>query len=259
MIAMKSSAIWRLRALLSPGLRPLRTRGLYVLGMHRSGTSCLTGLLETAGLFAGTVRGLFEDKSIRLLNKDLLALAGGTWREPPERIEIGPAEAERVRETLQPFCAHAEWILKDPRFLFTLDAWTAHTPKHRLVGTFRHPLSVAHSLEKRDRMLREEDRRKGEPPLSVKEGVRIWCAYNRNLVRLHRQHGMPIIDFDLDGPGYLSCLRQMFELLGLEYDTAAVAERYDADRISNRYEDQELEGEARELYQALKGCALRPD
>ncbi|MFH0946881.1 MAG: hypothetical protein V2A76_16935 [Planctomycetota bacterium] len=254
---MKSSAWWKLRSLLSPGLRPLRTRGLYVLGMHRSGTSCLTGLLETAGLFAGSVRGLYEDRSIRLLNRDLLAKAGGTWRDPPERIEIGSEEAARVRNALRPFSDHPEWILKDPRFLFTLDAWTAHTPNHRLVGTYRHPLSVAHSLEKRDRKLREEDRRKGESPLSVEEGVRIWCAYNRNLVRLQQQRGLPIIDFDLDGPEYLACLRKVFELLGLEYDSRAVAERYDVDRISNRFADQDLSGEAKELYQALKGCALR--
>jgi len=53
----------RLRGLWSPPLVPLATKGYFVLGMHRSGTSCLTGVLETAGLWLG-FSALLAGKSI---------------------------------------------------------------------------------------------------------------------------------------------------------------------------------------------------
>ena len=257
MTSARSTTWWNLKQLFAPRLRPLRTRGLYVLGMHRSGTSCLAGLLETAGLYAGNVRGLFEDRSIRLLNKDLLAHSGGTWREPPERIQVTAELARRVRQALQPFSEHAEWLLKDPRFLLTFEAWSVHTPQHRLVGTFRHPLSVGHSLCRRDQKLRDENRRADESPLSVEEGVAIWCRYNRSLIRLHRERRFPIIDFDQTGTEYLSSLRTLFEQLDLNYADAAINERYSIDRISNRFADSQLEGEPAEIYRYLQEHAVR--
>ena len=67
------------RALVGPSRLPTPTRvashGHIVLGMHRSGTSCLTGLLETSGLWLGedshrnagkgNLEGSLESHSVR--------------------------------------------------------------------------------------------------------------------------------------------------------------------------------------------------
>ncbi len=65
-----------------------------ILGMHRSGTSCLAGSLQQAGLYLGEVveqaphkkRGNRESLVIRSLNDRLLEENGGAWDSPP--IEI---------------------------------------------------------------------------------------------------------------------------------------------------------------------------
>ena len=62
-----------------------------VLGMHRSGTSLLTGSLEAAGLYLGEVnneapfnrKGNKENESIRELNDALLERNGAAWNRPP--------------------------------------------------------------------------------------------------------------------------------------------------------------------------------
>ena len=62
-----------------------------VLGMHRSGTSLLTGSLEAAGLYLGEVnneapfnrKGNKENESIRELNDALLERNDAAWNRPP--------------------------------------------------------------------------------------------------------------------------------------------------------------------------------
>jgi len=62
-----------------------------VLGMHRSGTSCLTGLLEDAGVPLGDVQkenphnplGNQENLRIMHLHDAVLAANGGSWDAPP--------------------------------------------------------------------------------------------------------------------------------------------------------------------------------
>jgi len=64
----------------------------FVLGMHRSGTSYLTGILEEAGLWLGEVtrvstfnaKGNRESPPLMRLNDAVLAANGGSWHCPPE-------------------------------------------------------------------------------------------------------------------------------------------------------------------------------
>ena len=131
---------------------------LLILGMHRSGTSCLTGLLEEAGVWLGEVKrasahnakGNREIPEVMALNEAVLAANGDAWNKPPE----GPvtwtsahlAERDRI---LAGYPADRVWGVKDPRMLFTLEGWRSALPQVRLVGTLRHPLSVARSLHAR--------------------------------------------------------------------------------------------------------------
>ena len=65
---------------------------LCVLGMHRSGTSCLTGSLEEAGLHMGDIhtwnphnlKGNRENQKIVDINDQVLASAGAAWDNPPD-------------------------------------------------------------------------------------------------------------------------------------------------------------------------------
>jgi hypothetical protein len=74
--------------------RMARPRAITVLGMHRSGTSALTGCWRAAGVHLGTVaersrynpKGNQESESIRRLHDALLERCGGSWFEPPPRV-----------------------------------------------------------------------------------------------------------------------------------------------------------------------------
>ncbi|MFH0945930.1 MAG: hypothetical protein V2A76_12085 [Planctomycetota bacterium] len=226
---------------------PLKTEGLYVLGMHRSGTSCLTGLLETAGLWIGNAprrsnwnaKGNLEDQDIRVLNEKVFGKLGGSWKEPVEDLPAGAVKPERILEVLKPYRRHRRWLVKDPRLLFTMSLWLPHTPQRRLVGTFRHPYAVARSLLRRNAM-------------PLEEGVALWVTYNRQLVALHRQLQFPLMNFDLKGEPYLDRFRHLCGQLDLPYDDKAAREFYETSLVNQGLEpSDQLEGEAEELYSYL--------
>ena len=193
-----------LSRLLSGGRRTeAPSRSVLILGMHRSGTSCLAGMLEHCGLHLGEVnrssrhnpRGNHESRVAMAINDDLLALAGGSWREPRDVGEVAPelaARIERYRRTMR--ATGQVWGIKDPRMLFCLGAWAE--PTTALVGTFRHPVAVARSLEAR---LQARKR-----PESVRvDWQALWFEYNARLVALYRRAPFPVVDFDWEAERYL--------------------------------------------------------
>lgn len=184
----------------------------FVLGMHRSGTSCLTASLEQCGVYVGEVqrrssfqpRGNLERANVVDVNNALLSSAGGTWRDPPdEPCRATADQALVIKEIVAELEDHAPSALKDPRLLFTLDEWTSAAHAPRLVGTFRRPAAVAASLRERDR-------------IPADEALRLWCRYNERLVELHRELGFPLIEFDLrDREGYCTRMSALAAELGL--------------------------------------------
>ena len=70
---------------------------IVILGMHRSGTSMLAGILEKLGISMGksTIEksinnpfGYFEDYEFLDLNQRILKDASGSWKNPPLRDHI---------------------------------------------------------------------------------------------------------------------------------------------------------------------------
>ena len=135
--------------------RPQRV--ICVLGMHRSGTSCLAGSLEQQGLFLGEVntsapwnrRGNRERFDVMNLQRDILEASGGSWYEPPPVAEWSMEHYERARAILAQHAGAPVWGFKDPRTLLTLEGWERLVPDLDAVGIFRHPLRVARSLQSR--------------------------------------------------------------------------------------------------------------
>ena len=166
---------------------------LCILGMHRSGTSCLTGALEEAGLFLGDVsrvnphnlKGNMENPRIVALHDDLLKENGGSWDNPPDTVIWG-ANHRLLRDSIiSGYGGSGYWGFKDPRTLFTLDGWLEAVPRMRLAGVFRHPVPVAQSL-------------KGRNGFSPERSFAIWTRYNERLLQCHERASFPIISFDAD-------------------------------------------------------------
>lgn len=144
--------------------------GVVVLGSHRSGTSAVTGVINSLGLPAcraddrfelrpWNARGNFESASISAFDDALLRLLGGQWWAPPLP---GPGWAEsialdQVRANAALVFANAHpagrWVWKDPRACVLMQFWDLvfeyETPR---IVVLRSPDACAASLARRNLM-----------------------------------------------------------------------------------------------------------
>ncbi|MFW5488404.1 MAG: hypothetical protein ACNI3A_08335 [Desulfovibrio sp.] len=137
---------------------------IFVLGMHRSGTSLLTRGLQAIGIELGenllppvpgdNDKGYFEDRRLHDLDNELLEQLGRTWSSlhlPPEHIESSPELEEAGRAFLREKAGVGKpFALKDPRLCLLLPWWLDRCREVELqpayVLALRHPLSVAKSV-----------------------------------------------------------------------------------------------------------------
>jgi hypothetical protein len=177
--------------------------------MHRSGTSCLAGTLEEAGLHLGRViteaphnaKGNRENKLIMDLQEEVLVHSGGAWDVPPQRL-LWTDEHRRRRDAIIASYGDGSFGFKDPRTLLTLDFWLEALGSMDYVGSFRHPELVAQSLMARNG---------GD----VERWLDLWCAYNTRLLDLHRMQPFPVVRFDVEPETYRRSLFGVTETLGL--------------------------------------------
>ncbi len=164
-----------------------------VLGMHRSGTSTLTGLLRLLGLWAGkeddfppaddhNQAGYWEHRGVWSVNESILAALGVSWSEVADlglsRLD-GESRArlrERAREVVQDLDLHGPWVVKDPRLCLLFPFWREILEHPFCVLIYREPLPVARSLAARD----------GFP---ISYGIALWELYTREALASTR--GLP--------------------------------------------------------------------
>lgn len=170
-------------------VRPPRL--IAVLGMHRSGTSCLTGSLQEAGLQLGdchtwnpyNLKGNRENQAFVDLHDAILAENGGSWDRPPRRSRWSMVHSRRAGELLREHADIPVLGFKDPRALLLIRGWKDLVPSMEFVGIFRHPEAVAQSLKNRSNLDRAH-------------ALDLWYHYNRALLREYRQRPFPILCFD---------------------------------------------------------------
>jgi len=165
-----------------------------VLGMHRSGTSMLTKILNLCGLEIGddsdvvenddysrigNETGHWENQKFSAINKEILSVftGGDNWQEDP-RLPVNWLKDKRLKkisikaqELVDDFDRKYKiWGWKDPRTCLTLPFWQ-NIIKKRLVYVIpiRDPEDSANSLVKRDNI----------DPI---KGKLIWTIYNEKIV-----------------------------------------------------------------------------
>lgn len=187
-----------------------RSPVVLILGMHRSGTSCLAGSLQEAGLYLGEVntaaphnaKGNRESRAIMELQDDLLRANGGAWDAPPAQVTWPVEYRERRDALIATYPTNRIWGFKDPRTVLTLEGWLEALPAARFVGTFRHPLAVVASLQARN-------------GFSIEKSLALWEAYNHRLLDARRRLGFPLLCFDWPPERYHQQLQNVASLLGL--------------------------------------------
>jgi len=194
--------------------QPMSIETILILGMHRSGTSCLTGSLQSSGVFLGEVftknpynkKGNRENAEVMKINRQVLQFNGGDWDNPPEsltwtndhRLERDSIiESMRLEEKVP--CG-----IKDPRLIFTLPFWQEAILNTQLVASFRHPLSVAKSLKARN-------------DFSTDKALVLWVQYNQKLLDYLDVSPFPIICFDVEKDQYIKDLNRLQKMLNLKH------------------------------------------
>ena len=154
-----------------------------VLGMHRSGTSLLTKILNLTGVdlgqqtllttepFADNPKGYWEHSALTGISDAIIKRYGGTWDQPPvlpqgweTDIRLDDLRHRARRLIDEEFSQAPIWGWKDPRTCLTLPFWQQLLPGMRYIICLRNPVDVAASLRRRD-------------SFSDEKSFRLWFTY----------------------------------------------------------------------------------
>ncbi len=147
-----------------------RCQAILILGMHRSGTSALGGVINALGAAAPKTlmppqsdnpRGFFESVALAGAHDDLLVSAGSSWHDWRHldllRCEAAVVEQHRLRikaVLVEEFGDAPLIFIKDPRICrfvpLTLSILSELNVSPVGVLAVRNPLDVAHSLQRRN-------------------------------------------------------------------------------------------------------------
>jgi hypothetical protein len=180
-----------------------KTPGVFVVGMHCSGTSALSNALVSLGMHGPAdpvgspnhPRGLFESRALVTIDNSLLrhfdanSFAGtgrsawlpDTWSQDPWTVE----QHDPARIIFGACFPTQPWVCKDPRLSLVLPFWRdVVSDRAAAVLVVRHPVEVVRSLEARD-------------GLPWSEGLTMWYHYLSRAVR--NLAGMQVLVSTYDG------------------------------------------------------------
>ena len=223
------------------------SRVLVITGMHRSGTSLITSMLELAGVMvgeqllepnAGNLRGYFEDVDFYTFHEEILCRHGEdvlvqdtdvlrrALRPPQE------ADVERAEELIAARADNALWGWKDPRTALFLDFWDERLSDARYLFIYRHPVDVMLSLRRRG----VDFDAQADPMI----GLQAWKGYNRCILEFYRRNAGRCLLVDLYGAveDAAAFVRKAAEKLDLEFFPADVDRLFVSEEL-NRCRDSE--------------------
>lgn len=210
---------------------------ILVFGMHRSGTSSLTRVLNLHGADLGTwlleaaadnEAGFWENYHAVSLNERVLAALGSTWDDPrllPDGwcfSQVVAPMRHQLKELIErEFEPSPLWAVKDPRLCRLFPLWQQaviecnYVPKHLIA--VRHPEEVVQSLIKRN----------GMSPASASL---LWLRHLCGSIVEDDVSDRALVTYDQLLTDWRSCMARIAERLRIEWPvtSAACAEAVDA-------------------------------
>ncbi|MCB0664872.1 MAG: hypothetical protein KDC80_03575, partial [Saprospiraceae bacterium] len=197
---------------------------IMVLGMHRSGTSAMAGVLEYLGFNLGedlmpaskfNPKGYFENNQIYHLNEAILRGLGVSWNKTyylPAAIldRIDRKYIDQANEILaNQFYDGEVIVLKDPRFSILSEFWKKILVSQGFdlyfVIMIREPMMVTRSLFQRDSFICEKS-------------SLIWMDYMFKAERLTRNENRIFVNYDNLVENPKDVLINTFENLLFEFE-----------------------------------------
>lgn len=157
-----------------------------ITGMHRSGTSMITRMLNLCGLYLGEEQdllpampdnpeGFWENRKFMEINDAILSFFGGSWHTPPDPGSIFNMQhdlsflEEQAKNLIGGFANQTFWGWKDPRNSLTFPFWQGIIPGLKVIICLRNPVEVAQSLVHRNQF-------------SEIFSLNLWQTYNQRLM-----------------------------------------------------------------------------
>jgi hypothetical protein len=174
--------------------------GVMVVGMHRSGTSAVTRVVNLLGVPLGRAddiytaednpSGHWESRQLCAVNDMILNVFGGfdMAMPPMPRSWLRSRRAAQLRgvmrATFDDVYQGDRWLWKDPRICLTLPLWRQ----------VLHDFCVVFVVREADPVTRSFHRRDGSYPLFYCHAL--WDDYNRRAVAA--MSGLPVVTVDFD-------------------------------------------------------------
>lgn len=199
-------------------------KAILVLGMHRSGTSALTRVLNLLGVDIShelwpadeaNKKGFWEDPRIFSIHDDMLGALGRSWhdlRDLPEGwLESEPAQHacnQLVELLADEFSESALWMVKDPRICRLLPLWK-HVLRRLDVAPYavlalRHPDEVAQSLKARNAH-------------SITETRLAWLEHTAEAVYGSASWPRAVVSYDQLMGDWIGCVQRVEKELSLSW------------------------------------------
>ncbi|MER8584836.1 glycoside hydrolase family 99-like domain-containing protein [Mesorhizobium sp. M1338] len=197
---------------------------IMVLGMHRSGTSALTRVLNLLGAALpdrvigpddNNANGYWEPTSLNTLNEKMLAEAGSSWDDwrpydvtklPEERRKFYRTEIARIIG--EEYGAAPLFVIKEPRIVrfaeMYADILQSLQIDVRYVLVSRNPLAVAASLEKRGGS-------------SQGFGTLVWLRHVLDAEQASRRDPRAFVSYEAVVEEWRPCLKRIGKTLSLSW------------------------------------------
>lgn len=167
------------------------SKQLIITGMHRSGTSFVTSVLQQAGVhvgknllgaYKGNQHGHFEDFDFLYFHENVLLRFGESPFTQPQLTpgQFTTSERDLALSLIEQRQTYSLWGWKDPRTALMLEFWHNLLPNARYIFIYRHPLEVTLSLVRRGTDI--------EALAAPQIGLQAWQTYNRALLDFYQQH-----------------------------------------------------------------------
>jgi hypothetical protein len=135
----------------------------FITGMHRSGTSCVTGILNRCGLSLGTTfniwdapakdnaKGHYENSGFVHISEKIFKETSSSWYSPPLRDQVKNCSSVKMIDAFSRIFDGD--IAKDPRATILIDFYILNCATlEKVIHCVRHPLAVASSLFRRNNL-----------------------------------------------------------------------------------------------------------
>lgn len=202
-------------------------RAIFILGMHRSGTSVLARIVNLLGVELGgnlmqaaddNQKGFFEHEPIVQIHEALLTELGMHWSdstplplgwETSDAARYAQAEIEKIIDA--DFANSNLWALKDPRQCRLMALWLPVLEKKNIepyfIIAYREPAEVAASLAKRDKMGEEA-------------ALATWLTYTVDALLSAIDFPHAVIRYDALLQDWQRCAKEAAKTLKLEWPVA---------------------------------------